>query len=128
MNAQQDDMIVVTQADFHKLLSLARADGSEIAAMLEEELGRAAVVPDDQLPADVVAMNSKVSFLNLETQRESVVTLVYPQDANISENKISILTPVGSALIGLRVGQEIEWPFPDGRKKKLRIVSILAQG
>lgn len=77
------------------------------------------VVANDELPADVVSMNSKVSFKDLDTEKESVVTLVYPQDANIDEGKISIFAPVGSALIGLRVGQVINWPLPHGKEKKI---------
>ena len=69
-------------------------------------------------------MNSTVKFLDLELGKESTVQLVFPQDTNIAENKISILTPVGSALIGLRVGQIINWPFPNGKVKQLKVLSV----
>lgn len=87
-----------------------------MADLLEEELSRAAVVHDEELPGDVVSMNSTVKFQDLEGGKETVVTLVYPPDSDIENNQISILTPVGSALIGLRVGQVIDWPFPQGKK------------
>jgi regulator of nucleoside diphosphate kinase len=63
----------------------------------------------------------------LDTGKELVVTLVYPHDADIDENKISILAPIGAALIGLRVGQVIRWPVPSGKEKRLQVVAVLFQ-
>ena len=119
--------LILTQADFQKLSSLVSSTQSEIAELLEDELGRASIVSNDKLPQDVVSMNSQVSFQNLDTGKESVVTLVYPHEANIDENKISILAPIGSALIGLGVGQIINWPVPNGKEKRLKVVSVLYQ-
>lgn len=116
--------LIINQADFQKLSSLVRAAQSEIVILLEEELSRASVVPDAELPDDVVSMNCRVVFQDMETGKESIVTLVYPHEANINEGKISILTPVGSALIGLKVGQDIQWPFPNGKEKKLKVISV----
>jgi len=124
---ENQNALTLTQSDFQKLTSLVKSTHSETAELLEEELGRASVVADEALPKDVVAMNSKVQFQDLETGKDSVVTLVYPQDANIEENKISILAPVGSALIGLRVGQIIQWPLPHGKQKQFKVVSVLSQ-
>ena len=121
------DNLILTQADFLKLSSLVSSAQNEIAELLEEELGRASIVSNDQLPQDVVSMNSKIRFQDLDTEKESVVTLVYPHDANIDENKISILAPVGSALIGLRVGQIINWPVPNGKEKRMKVMSVLYQ-
>lgn len=72
-------------------------------------------------------MNSQVRYLNVQDDKESVVTLVYPKDANSSEGKISILAPLGSALIGLKVGQEINWMFPDGKTRTLKILEVVYQ-
>lgn len=118
------DNLIISQPDFERLSSLVKSASSEIVELLEEELSRASIVPPSDVPSDVVSMNSKVRFENLETGKENEVTLVYPHEANIQENKISILTPIGSALIGLRVGQTIEWPFPDGSTKKLKVISV----
>lgn len=119
-----DSKLIITENDFQKLSSLVAISDSEVAELLEEELARASVVAPDRLPSDVVSMNSKVGFIDLDTGKESIVTLVYPHEAKIEENKISILAPVGSALIGLRVGQVINWPLPHGKEKKLQVVSV----
>lgn len=122
---ENQDNVILTQADFQKLSQLISIARTEIAELLEGELNRAAIVPDDQLPRDVVAMNSVVGFKDLDSGKESTITLVYPHEANIAENKISILAPVGSALIGLRVGQVIHWPVPNGKEKKFQVVSVM---
>ncbi len=124
---ENQNNLILTHADFQKLFALINANDSETAELLEEELGRASVVADNELPNDVVSMNSKVCFQDLETGRETIITLVYPHEANIEENKISILAPVGSALIGLRVGQVIQWPIPNGKEKTFKVVSVLSQ-
>jgi regulator of nucleoside diphosphate kinase len=124
---ENQDNLILTKADFEKLTSLINTANADTAELLEEELNRASVVADEDLPADVVSMNSKVRFQDLESERETIVTLVYPHDANIEENKISILAPVGSALIGLRVGQVIQWPVPNGKEKRFKVLSVISQ-
>ncbi len=124
---ENSNHLVLTQADFQKLTSLINSRNSETTELLEEELGRAVVVSDEELPKDVVSMNSKVCFQDLETGKETIAILVYPHEANIEENKISILAPVGSALIGLRVGQIIQWPVPSGKEKSFKVISVLSQ-
>lgn len=121
------DNLILTSGDFQKLSSLVSSTQTEIAELLEEELSRASIVPDDELPQDVVSMNATVRFQDLDTEKESTVTLVYPHEANIDENRISILAPVGSALIGLRVGQMIIWPVPNGKEKRMKVTSVLNQ-
>lgn len=81
---------------------------------LAGELRRARVVPRSQLPPDVVAMNSTVRLRDLETGEEETYTLVYPADADIAENRLSVLAPVGTALLGYRAGDVVEWPVPAG--------------
>lgn len=119
--------LILTQADFEKLSSLVNVSNTEASELLEEELSRASVVADESLPMDVVSMNSKVRFRDLETGKDTIVTLVYPHDANIEEGKVSILAPVGSALIGLRVGQVIQWPVPNGKEKQFKVLSVISQ-
>lgn len=117
----------MTQNDFQKLSSLVGSVHSDVTELLEEELNRASIVTEEALPKDVVSMNSKVCFEDLDSGAENTVTLVYPHEAKIEESKISILAPVGSALIGLRVGQVIHWPIPHGKKKRLKVKSVLFQ-
>ncbi len=121
---QNTHSITMTVTDYQQILALVQNHPSELSLMLEDELNRAQIIQDNQLPTDVVGMNSQVYFLDQETGKESTVTLVYPQDANIHENKISILTPVGAALIGLRTGQIIQWPFPNGKAKKIQVLAV----
>jgi len=74
-----------------------------------------------------VTMNSKVKFLNIQDNKEMFITIVYPSDANFAEGRISVLASIGSALIGLRVGQEINWMFPNGKTKTLKILEVIYQ-
>lgn len=122
---ENQNTLILTQDDFQKLTSLINGVNLEVTELLGEELSRALVVANEELPDDVVSMNSKVRFQDLETGKETIVTLVYPHEANIKENKVSILAPVGSALIGLRVGQEIQWPVPGGKEKRFKVLSVL---
>lgn len=94
------------------------------AQRLEDELARATVVPDDALPPDRVALDSRVRFRDEATGRVRDVTLVMPSRATVSEGRISVLSPVGSALIGLAVQDQIEWPLPGGKVGKLRVLHV----
>lgn len=93
---------------------------------LQGELDRAEVVEPQDVPPDVVTMNSKVRFV-LESGEEFCLTLVYPQDIDGSTERISILAPVGSALLGLSAGAQIEWPRPGGGVMKVRLVEVVYQ-
>ena len=108
------------------LLEQPLAQGIDTTA-LEAELERAEVVEPAQMPADVITMNSTARFLDETSGEEHEMTLVYPRDADGSPHKVSILAPVGSALLGLRVGGSIEWPVPGGRTIRLRVLSIRYQ-
>lgn len=94
---------------------------------LEAELGRAEVVEPKDVPATVVTMNSTVRFEVDSSQEEFCLTLVYPRDVDDSGEKISILAPVGSALLGLSQGDEIEWPKPGGGMLRVRIKEVSYQ-
>ena len=98
-------------------------DASSIA-LLDEELARATIVADDALPANSVALDSHVLFCDLESGEKREVTLVVPSKAASAEGRISVLSPVGSALIGLHVGDSIDWPMPGGRVRKLRVLAV----
>lgn len=124
---ENQNNLILKKADFEKLTSLVNNTRFETVELLEAELNRASIVPDDELPADVVSMNSKVRFQDLGTGKETVVTLVYPHEANIEKNRISVLAPIGSALIGLQVGQVIQWPIPKGKEMQVRVIAVLSQ-
>ncbi|WP_413580883.1 nucleoside diphosphate kinase regulator [Bdellovibrio sp. HCB288] len=116
--------LVITHDDYHKISAILSFAKASVAEQLEEELGRAHLVANEDLGKDVVAMNSSVTFIDLDAHKEQSVTLCYPNDANIEEGKVSILAPIGAALIGLRVGQEISWPLADGKVKRIRVNAV----
>lgn len=124
---QAQPSLLITQRDYEKLSSLLSGIRSNSTELLEEELNRAQIISANDIPKDVVTMNSKVSFMDLDSEKEWTVSLVYPHAANVEEDRISILAPVGVALIGLKVGQEINWPLPNGRAKRLKVISVLYQ-
>lgn len=126
MNAAS--LLIVSSLDYERLEKLiAISPRSATRDLLEEELGRAAVVPPEQIPPDVVTMNSRVRFKDLSSAEEMEVVLVYPSEADAAQGKVSILAPVGAALLGLPVGGQIEWPMPNGKKRALQIVSVIFQ-
>lgn len=119
--------IFVTDQDFHRLSALVSQTEGPLVEALEEELSRAHVISQKDIPADVVTMNSRVRFIDEVTGQESEMTLVYPQDAQLSEGRISILAPVGVALLGLSKGQSIDWKLPSGSSRKLKVKDVVFQ-
>jgi regulator of nucleoside diphosphate kinase len=124
--------IIITNYDWARLQSvLRRASADEQCPTsslmaLAGELGRAKVVPRAEIPPDVVAMGSTVRLRDLETGEDETYTLVYPEQADIRENTISVLAPVGTALLGYRAGDTVEWPVPSGIRR-FRIEEVLSQ-
>jgi len=120
--------IYLTQTDLDRLWDLLEAyptgSGGRRFDKLEDELVRAVIMPRDQIPKDVVTMNSRVVFEDETTAQRREVTLVYPGKADINAGKISILVPVGTALLGLRAGQSIDWELPGGQKRRYRIIEV----
>lgn len=122
--------IVVSSTDVERLDKLldSMPDNSFPAmADLVAELGRAEVVASADVPPSVVTMNSTVKFSVESSNEEFCLTLVYPKDIDASGEKISILAPVGSALLGLSEGDEIEWPRPGGGSVQVRIKEVVYQ-
>ncbi|WP_240221072.1 nucleoside diphosphate kinase regulator [Rheinheimera hassiensis] len=119
--------ITVSTIDFDRLDQLLNSlSGDTIGSdTLRQELERAIVVAPQQLPGDVVSMNSTVRF-SFGDGKSSCLTLVYPKDAAQS-GAISILAPVGSALLGLRVGNSINWPLPGGDMSTITVDEVLYQ-
>jgi regulator of nucleoside diphosphate kinase len=96
-------------------------------AALLAELDRAEVVEPREVPPDLVTMNSTVRFVIVDTGEEFCMTLVYPKDADGSAERISVLAPVGSALLGLSVGDELDWPRPGGQVMTVRVLEVVYQ-
>ena len=94
---------------------------------LREEIERAEIVEPEAVPRDLVTMNSVVRFVDEESGMESEITLVFPGHADVESNRISVLAPVGSALLGLSVGDSIDWPLPKARSRRLRVVGVTYQ-
>ena len=95
------------------------------AALLLDELGRAETVAWAELPGDVVTMRSQVVFVDQATGERHAVQLVYPSEADMARQRVSILTPIGAALIGMRVGRGIDWPNRQGERRRLEIVEVI---
>jgi regulator of nucleoside diphosphate kinase len=123
--------ILITAENFERLERLiatyATKRDRDALTSLEEELGRAEVVNSTCIPPDVVTMNSRVRFISEQTGEEQEVVLVYPADADFSRHRVSVLAPLGSALLGLRVGQAIDWPVPSGQVKRFRVLAVTHQ-
>ncbi len=122
----------ITDADAQKLrMLLEGADPSSERdriqwQALEEELERARIVPVAEMPPDVVTMRSRVRIVDMRTGEQLVYQLVYPHEANYATQKISILAPIGMAVLGCAAGTEIEWQVPSGIRR-LRIEAVEQQ-
>jgi len=120
--------IYITQADMKRLQSLIESMKSsrEDLKALRSELEHAHVVPQSEIPQDVVTMNSKAKIRDLESGETMTYTLVFPSQANVDDGKISVLAPIGTAMLGHRVGEEFEWHVPAGMVR-LRVEDVLYQ-
>jgi len=122
--------ITVSTLDPDRLDALLVATSDRVfpgKAALQGELDRADVLEPEQMPPDVVTMNSTARFALQGSSELFSQTLVYPKDADGSAERISILAPVGGALLGMRVGDTTEWPGPSGKPLAARIVEIVYQ-
>lgn len=115
--------IIISSADRDRLLPLigsARLDrrvSAQSLDLLEGELARASIVEPADLPRDVVAMNSTVWFRDLDSEEIERYTLVFPRDADVIRDRISVLAPIGTALLGYRQRDIVEWRVPQGRRR-----------
>jgi regulator of nucleoside diphosphate kinase len=116
-----EDRLIMSDRDFERVMAL-QPEGE-----LAEELERAIVVPVDILPWSVVTMHSRVRYLDETTGVRREIQIVYPEQVDLADGKVSVLAPVGAALFGLSVGQTIEWTFPDGKLHRLRVEALLFQ-
>ncbi|MGH7256871.1 MAG: nucleoside diphosphate kinase regulator [Nitrospiraceae bacterium] len=124
--------IYITEYDLKRLKELVQVGISfaerdrESLEKLQGELDRAHIVEPTAVPGDVVTMNSRVRFKDLDTNQDKVYTLVFPSEAKLEQQKISVLAPIGTAILGYRVGDTVEWRVPGGIKR-VRIEEILYQ-
>ncbi|HEX5792464.1 MAG TPA: nucleoside diphosphate kinase regulator [Rheinheimera sp.] len=120
--------ITLSTTDFDRLDNLLASLSQDTVGYdtLSQELQRAIIVSPEQLPENVVSMNSTVRF-SLANGKSSTLTLVYPKDLDQSGNKISVLAPVGSALLGLKCGDSINWPLPGGDMSVITVDEVVYQ-
>jgi len=119
--------IVVSSRDLARLEALLESPALSrhpAAIALSAELGRAQVLPPEQMPPGVVTMHSRVDCIDERHDEPHTLTLVYPHEADVERSRVSVLAPVGSALLGLSVGQTIDWQAPGGRPLRLRVRAV----
>ena len=120
--------LVMSSVDIDRIqAAMAASLQPDSTTLLAEEIGRARVVPQTAIPPDVVTMNSRVKIRDSATGQIKELTLVYPKDAKPDAGRVSVLAPIGSALLGLHIGQTIEWPLPGGRTKRITVVELCYQ-
>jgi regulator of nucleoside diphosphate kinase len=120
MQIEADRNPIVTREDLSLLELLGRYPA------LQGELKRATVIAESEVPADVVTMNSRVAYADITAGVRETVTLVYPY-AGAGFGRVPVTEPLGMALLGLRAGQEIEWKFPLGGRRRVRVEAVLSQ-
>ncbi len=124
--------IYITELDYNRLSGLIdrtrerNGNDREYLNKLEAELDRAEIVEPNDIPADVITMRSKVRLKDLVSGESNTYSLVFPREADFAEGKISILAPIGTAILGYRQGDIIEWLVPSGLRK-LKVEEILYQ-
>jgi regulator of nucleoside diphosphate kinase len=124
--------IYITSNDYRRLLDLLEIaksnhvrDRGDLTG-LEAELERAVVVDAKEVPADVITMNARADLIDLGTGEKVTFTVVFPRDANVDEGRISVLAPLGAAMLGYRSGDEFEWEVPYGTRR-FKVAKILYQ-
>lgn len=129
MNTTMDTRVIyITEKDKRRLrplIEVARHSRDDLRG-LQSEMEHACVVTPTDVPPDVITMNSKVRLRDLETDEEMTYELVFPNNADIERGKISVIAPVGTAMLGHRVGDEFEWTVPAG-SVRFRVEEVLYQ-
>lgn len=122
------DRLYITESDYEILDSIVeRFPESAQTAFLESEMSRADIVSEEEIPHNVVTLHSKARVFDETTATEREVIVVPPGDFRAEKGNVSVLAPLGAALIGLSEGQTIDWPMPSGRKRRFRLVKVLHQ-
>lgn len=115
----QQTNLIISEMDFVRLMAIQPPPD------LRAELERAIVTPDDSMKTDIVTMGSRVRYTEHETGNSREIEIVFPEEAEAAAGKVSVFAPVGAALIGLGIGQEIEWDFPGGSTRRLTVVEVI---
>jgi len=123
MNATQ---LIITDVDLARLQAVIDQH-ADAGATLDDELTRARVVPQGAVPRDVVTMNSTVIYEDVASGVRRTVTVVYPRDASAADGKVSVLAPIGCALLGMSVGQTLAWRLPGKRTAHIRVLEVTYQ-
>lgn len=127
---QPQPPIIVSSTDLERLEGLLALPAFRSRGDLDglrDELERADVREPQEIPADVITMNSRARFREENTGREYELTLAYPKDASAEAGRVSIFSPAGSALLGLAIGQAIDWKTPDGNAIRLKVLDVTWQ-
>lgn len=123
--------IVLTRPDHDRLATIVQALGrraqATLADFLDQEISRARVVEPTDVPTDVATMKSHLVFRDEDSGGERTVALVYPGEEDSRIGRLSVLSPVGTALLGLREGQTITWTTHDGRPRRVTLLRVLFQ-
>lgn len=115
----ESENLILSDSDYARLSMFINEE------LLRDELGRAIVVSTDQVPDDVVRMNSRVTYLDKSSGLKREIELCFPEEADFKVGRVSVISPVGTALLGLKVGQEIDWPFPNGESRRLKVMDVV---
>jgi regulator of nucleoside diphosphate kinase len=129
-NVMSKPTLIINELDAERLDTLLAQPAfasSPVADALNEELDRAEILPPGEIPADVVTMNSKVRFTEGKEGEEHIRTLVYPAALKDSNEQLSVMAPLGAALLGLRVGGSITWEMPNGEESHITVLELLYQ-
>jgi regulator of nucleoside diphosphate kinase len=127
-----DKKIYITDSDMKRLLKLVKTarefnqEDEKYLRDLESELGKASIVKSEDIPNNVITMNAKVLLKDLDSKEELTYQLVFPEDSNPGQDKISVLSPIGTALLGYNEGDNVEWAVPAGTAR-LKVKKILYQ-
>ena len=116
--------VIITQEDYDLLKPYMERMDKDEEMSLAHELGRAIIVKKETFPTHAIRLNSKVSVLDLDSHKVMEFTIVMPESADIKQSKISVLTPMGTALIGFRKAEEVMWKVPAGMKR-FRILDVV---
>jgi regulator of nucleoside diphosphate kinase len=122
INVADHDKLSCAVATLGKLSERGHAEASALCA----ELARAQIVPPENTPRDVITMNSRAAILDVDSGESMELTVVFPRHTDVEHGKISVLAPLGTAMLGQRVGDEFEWPVPYGTRR-LKVLSLVFQ-
>ncbi len=124
----KSNSIYITETDYQVLDAVAEkySNYSQID-LLETELSRAEVVSDDEIPDNVVTLHSRARVYDEGTSKLRDVTIVLPDESLLGDGRVSVLAPIGAAILGLSEGQVIEWPMPSGPNRRFKVIKVLYQ-